>query len=130
MSLLTNGARLRCLFLDPAGEAIRRQEREDDYPEGHLSALTELNMQNLIRRIRDRLPVEARERLAIGVYDETIRVNIMLIDDRLCIAQHYLPQTRGVDSPTMVIERTSSTSGLYPVFDATFTSLWERSRQL
>ncbi|MET7667642.1 DUF5919 domain-containing protein [Micromonospora luteifusca] len=130
LKLLAAGTRLRCLFLDPAGEAIRRQEREDDYPDGHLSALTELNIQNLARRIRDRLPAGARDHLTIGVYDESIRANVLLIDDRLCVVQHYLPKMRGVDCPTMVIQRTAGSSGLYPVFDEMFTSLWERSRQL
>ncbi|MFI6781948.1 DUF5919 domain-containing protein [Micromonospora sp. NPDC050276] len=130
LKLLAAGTHLRCLFLDPAGDAIRRQEREDDYPDGRLSALTELNIQNLAGRIRNRLPTDARERLAIRVYDETIRVNMLLIDDRLCVVQHYLPQMRGVDSPTMVVERTAITSGLYTVFDAMFTSLWERGRDL
>ncbi|MEV4120153.1 DUF5919 domain-containing protein [Micromonospora sp. NPDC049645] len=130
LKLLAAGTRLRCLFLDPAGAAIRRQEREDDYPDGQLSALTELNIQNLTRRIRDRLPASARDNLAIGVYDESIRANLLLIDDRLCVVQHYLPQLRGVDCPTMVIERNASTSGLYPIFDEMFSSLWNRSRQL
>ncbi|MET8260741.1 DUF5919 domain-containing protein [Micromonospora sp. NPDC005205] len=130
LKLLAAGTHLRCLFLDPAGDAIRRQEHEDGYPDGHLSALTELNIQNLAGRIRDRLPADARERLAIRVYDETIRVNVLLIDDRLCVVQHYLPQIRGVDSPTMVVERTAITPGLYTVFDGMFTSLWERSRDV
>ncbi|MBG6063902.1 DUF5919 domain-containing protein [Micromonospora ureilytica] len=130
LKLLATGTHLRCLFLDPAGDAIRRQEREDDYPDGHLSALTELNIQNLAGRIRNRLPNDARERLTIRVYDETIRVNVLLIDDRLCVVQHYLPQIRGVDSPTMVVERTAITPGLYTVFDEMFTSLWERGREL
>ncbi|MFI5924585.1 DUF5919 domain-containing protein [Micromonospora sp. NPDC051543] len=130
LRLLAAGTRLRCLFLDPAGEAIRRQEREDDYPDGHLSALTELNIQNLARRIRDRLPADARDNLVIGVYDESIRANVLLIDGRLCVVQHYLPQMRGVDCPTLVIERSASPSGLYPIFDEMFNSLWERSRQL
>ncbi|MEV1156091.1 DUF5919 domain-containing protein [Micromonospora chokoriensis] len=130
LKLLAAGTHLRCLFLDPAGDAVRRQEREDDYPDGHLSALTELNIQNLAGRLRNRLPTDAQERLAIRVYDETIRVNVLLIDDRLCVVQHYLPQIRGVDSPTMVIERTAITPGLYTVFDGMFTSLWERSREV
>ncbi|MET8119982.1 DUF5919 domain-containing protein [Micromonospora sp. NPDC005189] len=130
LKLLAAGGRLRCLFLDPAGETIRRQEREDDYPDGHLSALTELNIQNLARRIRNRLPADDRDRLAIRVYDESVRANVLLIDDRLCVVQHYLPQRRGVDCPTMVIERTAGPAVLYPVFDEMFTSLWERSRQL
>ncbi|MGC5288437.1 DUF5919 domain-containing protein [Micromonospora sp. DT231] len=130
LKLLAAGTRLRCLFLDPAGQAIRRQEREDDYPDGHLSALTELNIQNLARRIRDRLPAGARDHLTIGVYDESIRANVLLVDDRLCVVQHYLPKMRGVDCPTMVIERSARPSGLYPIFDEMFTSLWDRSRQL
>ncbi|MGC4866551.1 DUF5919 domain-containing protein [Micromonospora sp. DT53] len=130
LKLLTAGTHLRCLFLDPAGEAIRRQEREDDYPDGHLSALTELNIQNLARRIRDRLPAGVRDHLTIGVYDEAIRANVLLIDDRICVVQHYLPQMRGVDCPTLVIERNAGPSGLYPIFDAMFSSLWDRSRQL
>ncbi|WP_405432415.1 DUF5919 domain-containing protein [Micromonospora sp. NBC_00617] len=97
---------------------------------GHLSALTELNIQNLTRRIRTQLAPGVRDRLAVRVYDESIRANVLLIDDRLCIVQHYLPRMRGVDCPTMVIERTAQTSGLYAVFDDIFTSLWERSRQL
>ncbi|MFG2049011.1 DUF5919 domain-containing protein [Micromonospora sp. NPDC048935] len=130
LKLLAAGTHLRCLFLDPAGEAIRRQEREDDYPDGHLSALTELNIQNLARRIRDRLPAGARDHPSIGVYDESIRANVLLIDDRLCVVQHYLPRMRGVDCPTMVIERSAGPAGLYPIFDEMFTSLWDRSRQL
>ncbi|WP_433124198.1 DUF5919 domain-containing protein [Micromonospora sp. CA-240977] len=130
LKLLAAGSRLRCLFLDPGGETIRRLEREDDYPEGHLSALTELNIQNLACRISNRLPSEARDRLAVRVYDESVRANILLIDDRLCVVQHYLPQMRGVDCPTMVIERNASPSGLYPIFDGMFSSLWDRSRQL
>ncbi|MGC4813883.1 DUF5919 domain-containing protein [Micromonospora sp. DT228] len=114
----------------PGDQAIRRQEREDDYPDGHLSALTELNIQNLARRIRDRLPAGARDHLTIGVYDESIRANVLLVDDRLCVVQHYLPRMRGVDCPTMVIERSAGPSGLYPIFDEMFTSLWDRSRQL
>ncbi|MFE9188458.1 DUF5919 domain-containing protein [Micromonospora sp. NPDC007208] len=130
LKLLAAGTHLRCLFLDPAGEAIRRHEREDNYPQGHLSALTELNIQNLAGRIRDRLPAGARDHLAIGVYDESVRANVLLIDDRLCVVQHYLPQMRGVDCPTMVIERSAGPAGLYPIFDEMFNSLWDRSRQL
>ncbi|MEU8390517.1 DUF5919 domain-containing protein [Micromonospora sp. NPDC048843] len=53
-----------------------------------------------------------------------------LIDDRLCVVQHYLPQMRGVDCPATVIERSTDPSGLYPIFDEMFSSLWDRSRQL
>ena len=45
--LAERGARLRCLFLDPAGDATKAREREEGFPEGHLAALTELNIRTL-----------------------------------------------------------------------------------
>jgi hypothetical protein len=127
--LLMEGATLRCLFLDPAGDAIKAREQEEGYPAGHLSALTELNMQILQQRVRDRLEPTARTHLEIATYDETIRFNILLIDGA-CVVQPYLPETRGVDSPTFLINRRWPSAGLFPTFDQIFTSLWERSTQL
>jgi hypothetical protein len=123
--LVDAGAQVRCLFLEPGGTAIRTREREEGFPAGHLSALTELNIQGLIRRVRDKLRDDTRSRLEIGTYNETIRFNITVVDNELCVAQPYLPQARGVDSPTLVIRRRSTTSGLYPMFDQIFTSMWE-----
>lgn len=122
------GATYRCAFLDPAGRAIKAREVEEGYPPGHLSALTELNVQTLVKRVRDKLSPEARERLQIRTYDETIRFNILLIDGQTCVIQPYLPEARGVDSPTFVVSRRWPTAGLYPMFDQIFTALWERSQ--
>jgi hypothetical protein len=105
--------------------AIRTREREEQFPAGHLSALTDLNIQGLVSRVRDKLDKDARQRLEIGTYNQTIRFNVTLVDNELCIAQPYLPQARGVDSPTLVVRRRSTTSCLYPMFDQIFTSLWE-----
>jgi hypothetical protein len=77
--------------------------------------------------VREQLPDESRDRLEIATYDETIRFNILLIDQQLCVLQPYMVQARGVDSPTLVIRRRRPTSGLYPVFEQTFTALWARS---
>lgn len=127
--LLAAGTSMRCLFLDPSGEAIRAREREEGHPTGFLAALTEMNI-NHLRGIRERLPTEDRERLRFAVYDETIRFHLIFVDDALCVAQPYLPLTRGVDSPTFVIERQAANSGLYPVFDRIFDSMWESGREL
>jgi hypothetical protein len=59
---LTDGTQLTCLFLDPAGEAITAREQEEEYPPGFLADLTRLNIQ-VMTRLRDRLPSDARERL-------------------------------------------------------------------
>jgi hypothetical protein len=128
--LIADGLNLRCLFLDPAGAAIKAREHEEGYPPGQLSALTGLNIEILQQRVRDRLSPSAQGRLEIAKYDETIRFNIILIGDQICIMQPYLSGTRGVDSPTFHIQRRWPTAGLFPTFDQLFTSLWERSTQL
>ena len=66
--------------------------------------------------------------IQIRTYDETIRFNILLIDGQTCVIQPYLPEARGVDSPTFVVGRRWPTAGLYPMFDQIFAALWERSQ--
>jgi Domain of unknown function (DUF5919) len=125
--LVKNGARLQCLFLDPDGEAIRAREQEEGYTDRHLMTLTKLNIE-VLTRIRDRLPEDARQRFGIAVYDETVRFNITLLDGTTCIMQPYLPQARGVDSPTFLIRNDPARPGLFDTFEEIFSSLWERSR--
>lgn len=117
-------AQLRLLFLDPDGEAIQRRTAEEHHERGHLEHWTRANI-NVLRRIRDGLAPETAERVQIRVYDETIRFNIMLIDRKLGIVQPYLPESRGVDSPTFVMQRDGAVD-LYDVFSGIFDSLWER----
>ena len=127
--MIEGGTAMRCLFLDPHGEAIRVREREEGHPEGLLSTSTEVNIRMLTERVRDRLSPEARARLEVGVYDETVRFNIVLVDGTGVI-QPYLPEARGVDSPTLVVERQDGEPGLYTIFAQVFDSLWERSKPL
>lgn len=127
--LIENGASLRCLFLDPDGEAIQVREREEGYTDHHLVMLTKLNIE-VLSRLRDRLPPCARDRLSLAVYDETIRFGIVLVDGRTCVLQPYLPQARGVDSPTFVIRQCSESPGLYSTFERIYTELCERSRPI
>ena len=127
--LLGGGTELACLFLDPSGEAIGAREREEELPPGHLSELTKLNI-DVMCRLRDRLPEDASGRFSLAVYDETIRFNLILVDDRICVAQAYMPSARGIDSPTLLIRRTGSDGGLFPVFEQVYQALSDRSRPL
>jgi hypothetical protein len=124
---LADGGELSCLFLDPDGQAIRAREHEEDHSPGNLSALTKLNI-DILARFRDRLPDAAGQRLRLAVYNETIRFNLIISGDRTCVAQPYLPKARGVDSPTMLIQATSSPGGLFPVFEQVYEALAERSK--
>jgi len=103
-ALVAGGARLTCLFLDPNGAAIKAREREEEHEPGALSTLTSFNIA-LLSRLRDRLPADARDSIRLAIYDETIRFNIILADDRVCVAQPYLPQARGIDAPTFLMHR-------------------------
>lgn len=126
--MIEGGTTMRCLFLDPQGDAIRVREREEGHPPGALVGLTELNIGMLTERIGARLSSSARERLQVRVYDETIRFNIILIDERIGVVQPYMPDSRGTDSPTLVMEPGQDSAGLFPVFAQVFESLWERSK--
>jgi hypothetical protein len=68
--------------------------------------------------------------MQLAVYDETIRFNVLLVDDDVCVAQPYLPQSRGIDSPTLLIRRNGTPGGLYPIFEHVYNAIAERSRYL
>lgn len=118
--------RVRCLFLAPNGTAIRVREREEEYPAGHLSALTEMNIR-IMCRLRERLSEDARPRLALATYEEPVRFNIVLVDDEIGIVQPYMPGVRGVDSPTLLLRSRTVGDGLFPAFRQAFQWLWDRS---
>lgn len=125
--LAESGTQLRLLLLDPDGDAIKQREREEGYPPRFLSSLNELNL-DVLRRVVDRLPDDKQGNMQVAVYDETVRFNIILIDERLCIVQPYLPHSRGVESPTIVIERDQRKPGLYTMFEQVFITTWEGGR--
>jgi len=122
-SLIESGTTIRALFLDPRGQSIRNREHEEGHPGGYLATLGDLNIA-VLTRIRDQLGDPARERLHIAVYDQTVRFNLVFIDETTCIAQAYLPYARGVEAPTLVIDRQDGRSGLYQTFDGLFSKLW------
>lgn len=130
LDLIESGTTMHCLFLDPAGAAMRARELEEGYTPGQLAMLTELNIQILAGRMGDRLSPQARERLHIAVYDQPVRFNIMLVDNATCVVQPYLPYSRGVEAPTFLIQRRSASAGLLPVFEQVFSSLWDGARHI
>ncbi len=127
--LIEGGCTMRCLFLAPHGEFVRAREREEDYPEGHLSALTQMNI-HILTRLRSRMSDDAQARLRIRRYDEPLRFNIVLIDGRVAVVQPYMPAVRGVDSPTFFLRRLANGHGLLPAFESVFTWLWTRGKPI
>ena len=105
------------------------REREEGLPEGHLSTLTRLNIEAL-RRVGGKTSPNAKGSLGIRVYDEPIRYNITIVDQAKCVVQPYLPDARGVESPTLVIEKDETMPGLYTTFAQVFESMWDRAREV
>ncbi len=126
--LARTGTEIQCLFLDPDGQAVAQREQEEGFRPGQLADLTRINMSTLQERVRDKLPADARARVAIATYDETLRFNVTLVDDSVGIVQPYMPGRRGVDSPTFVLHRRWADLGLFPTFEAVFSSLWSTSK--
>jgi hypothetical protein len=127
---IEGGATVVCLFLAPYGKAISAREHEEGYPPGHLSSLTEMNIQILDQRVRTRLSEAARSRLEIATYDQTIRFNLVLVDGQVGVVQPYLPEARGVESPTFVLHKLGSEGGLFASFERTFAWLRDRSARI
>ncbi len=128
--LAENGTEIQCLFLEPDSEATRHREREEGYPDGLLSNLTRINIGIMRERVRNELSPEGQARLEMATYSETIRFNIVLIDDNVGVIQPYMPSLRGVDSPTFVLHRRWPDLGLFPMFEAVFCSLWATSKKM
>jgi hypothetical protein len=125
--LVENGTRFQLVFLRPESEAMNLREKEEGYEHGFLKALTEMNITIMRDRVRDQLDASMRDRFCIALSDGIVRFNLILVDDRFGVFQPYLPEARGVDSPTFVVETKSPGSGFFHVFDQVFTSLWKRA---
>lgn len=123
-ALVEGGTSLRALFLEPDSPAMQAREREEGYHDpGKLSLLTTMNMEILQQRVYARLSETAQSRMQVATYNETIRFNLILVDNEVCIAQPYLPATRGVDSPTFIIKRQQATGGMFGIFQQVFDHL-------
>lgn len=125
--LVENGTRFQLIFLNPQSEAMKLREEEEGYQHGFLGGLTEVNIKVMRERIQARLDSSIRDQFTLAVSDEIIRFNIILVDDNFGVFQPYLPEARGVDSPTFVMETDSPGTGFFHVFDQVFTSLWKRA---
>jgi hypothetical protein len=125
--LVEKGTNFQLVFLNPDSEAMRLREREEGHNSGFLAGLTEMNVRIMRERVRDQLDAGMRDKFSIALSDDIIRFNIVLIDDRFGVFQPYLPEARGVDSPTFIMESAASDTGFFRVFDQVFTSLWERA---
>jgi hypothetical protein len=122
--LLDRGCVLRCLFLAPHAPVMLAREKEEGYRQGDLSALTQLNIDILVA-LRRSLAPDVQPRLELATYDQTMRFNLLLIDQRIGVVQPYLPFVRGLDSPTLVLRHRESADGLFPKFSEVFHALWE-----
>lgn len=127
--LLQTGTTIRCLFLDPTGRHSADREAEEGHTPSILSTLTTLNIRTL-QRIQERLPEEARPNLQLRTYNEPVRFNLTMIDTTTCIVAPYLPNARGVESPTLLINKRDDTPGLFAIFTTVFDHLWNRGRPI
>lgn len=126
IQLLENGTEIRCLFLDPAGDSIRAREAEEGHAPNTLSDLTSLNIRTL-ERILGRTGHYTPGSIHVRTFDEPPRFNLVIIDTELCIMQPYLPQGRGVESPTFVM-RKSGGPAVFDTFVSVFDTLWTRGK--
>ncbi|WP_202512922.1 SAV2148 family HEPN domain-containing protein [Streptomyces sp. SID3343] len=125
----SSGCEMRLLFLNPAGEAMKQRERDEDVKKGLLARMTTLNILHM-RRIRSKL--REPRRIEIRLYDEAPRFAAYLVDGDVGLIQPYLRHARGVESPAFVLRAdTAGTQarGLYPLFQEEFEQQWTDSKR-
>lgn len=128
VELVEAGLSLRCLFLAPDSDHTHQREQEESLPQGHLSNLTNGNMERL-RRIQSHLSPEARNRLLIKTYSSTLRFNLTILDNHLALVQLYLSSARGLSSPSFLLESSfNEPHGLFPIIRSEFDNTWEHAR--
>lgn len=128
LRLLEMGTIIRCMFLDPTGRYIAEREVEESHSAGTLVSLTQLNIQ-VLRRVQRLATSETPGRIEIRTYDAPPRFNITIVDDELCVMQPYLPQGRGLESPTFVARRSDGGEGIFDTFVNVFESMWNTGRE-
>lgn len=124
--VLESGARVRALFLDPDGAHMAIREREIGYTPGALQTMTALNMRAL-QRLRSTVAPDAADRLEIRTYDEPPRFHLIIVNSFRCVVAPYLPDRRGVDSPSFAIDDLPEHEALWRMFCDVYDGLWVRS---
>jgi transcriptional regulator with XRE-family HTH domain len=115
-SIIENKSTYRLCFLDPKGVYCAEREREEDIPQGSLSDLTQLNMQNMevVQKQISKISPDGTELLQLQTYDLPPRFNIYVVDDSIMTVQSYA-YGRGEDTPVFVLRRQSS-NGLFDFY--------------
>ncbi|UGQ13774.1 DUF5919 domain-containing protein [Yinghuangia sp. ASG 101] len=125
-----SGCRMRLLFLNPVGDAMRQREKDEGLKRGILARLTTMNILHA-RKIRAKLADPAR--IEIRVYDETPRFNAYLVDGDAAVVQPYLRRSRGVESPSFVLRAGGNAAdprrGLYALFQEEFEQVWAAGKR-
>lgn len=128
--LAAAGCRMRLLFLNPAGDAMRQREKDEGLKRGILGRLTTMNILHA-RRIRAKLADPGH--IEIRLYEETPRFNAYLVDGDAAVVQPYLRRSRGVESPSFVLRAGAGEAelrrGIFPLFREEFDQLWAAGRR-
>ncbi|MFC7218419.1 SAV2148 family HEPN domain-containing protein [Streptomyces polyrhachis] len=142
--LVEAGCRVRLLFLNPAGSAVRRRERELGLRKGELSRSVELNIRYM-RRVRSRVRMAVGQdpgsAFEIRVFDDTPRFTAYLVDgdrpDGVGVVQTYLRRTRAMETPALVLRSAGrelvhghggGEPGLFETYREEFQEAWGDSR--
>lgn len=109
------GGVLQAIFIDPAGEAVRRREVLEGHPSERFHKLPLKAAMNIasLRMYRPLIDVANRRRqrqgqslagLEIYLHDREPALNLLIIDDRWAAVHHYGVKAKGNLSPRITID--------------------------
>lgn len=124
--VIEKNCRIQLLMLEPEGNFIRQREEEERQTPGTIVDVTKSNLA-LAKRFWEALPIKKRELFEVRNYDRPVSLNMYIIDRSFVVIQHYMPDTRGQETPVFVIRHDELESGLFDAYEQLFETLWGTS---
>lgn len=100
---LEHGSTIELLFLDPEGEFTRQREQEEGHRPNRIKNITINNIECALD-LKEKLPVDQRERFKLLKYNLLPRMNMIMMDSSL-ILQYYANTVAGLSNPCFLVER-------------------------
>lgn len=122
---LENGLNFELLFLDPSKRCTKDREREEGQAKNTIKNNTNATL-SFVKRLRNSLPAEAKGNLSFFTYNLIPRMNMIFLDDKHLLLQHYANSVPGASNPCFYIKKKADNQ-LYDFYHSQYLFIKERA---
>jgi len=118
-----NECRVKLLIMDPDSNFISQRERDESHVPGTIADITKTNIA-LAKKLRRQLREGYSDYFSYKLYQRPASLNMFIIDRSFIVVQHYIPETRGQETPVFVIQREADDFGVFSLYEGIFEDMW------